>query len=660
MPLVDVNDRFFNRPPDERALREDDLNSEGFFQRAVVGGKEALKFGPTAALGQVIRNTAEGIFSPTPKEDFISGAEANEQYGLTDTDQAFEPDEQVTYDDADMRENRMREVDTRQRLDAAAREDGKWVGASDFVGGLVGGFLDPINLAAGAGVSIGLGKAAMLARSAVNSTTAPTALRLMQGSVTKGADWLLKQKNLSSRIMHEAMEGFIGGVAVDVPATMYVSNRYGEEFNASAAAQLILASTVFSSAMPVARNAFGAVKNKAIPPGRKILEHVRQKGHQGLAALKRKAGSDLETYATELSAWDTISKREGGEVDVRATQDGFEDIAWIDRDADEIGVEHLQVLEVADLQGKEFHVGSRSGEGSYRKVADYGAGTVTLVDRKSMAKNSVQDVEGQFGGNVQTVMLRNPEKVMVKSDFDANRAAIVDSVLEGVETSAGNAAKARDALTRAESLDEFTDVLEALGVVPDAQIRVNEAIQGLGYEGFHVEMSHRDGAKANALVLFDMNPKQKLYTQSVGDGALRLDESRMSVEDVETVAKADMENPTLKRLKEEQADRLNQNLDRLKEGATDDTPGRVEADEITAEVAKTEEMLVEEQLEVFEENLDVLESQLAEGDIDPEILKQHIDVTEERALIAEVKQRSQNVEKDMNDFIKCALGVPDE
>ena len=123
MPLVDVNDRFFNRPPDERALREDDLNSEGFFQRAVVGGKEALKFGPTAALGQVIRNTAEGIFSPTPKEDFISGAEANEQYGLTDTDQAFEPDEQVTYDDADMRENRMREVDTRQRLDAAAREE---------------------------------------------------------------------------------------------------------------------------------------------------------------------------------------------------------------------------------------------------------------------------------------------------------------------------------------------------------------------------------------------------------------------------------------------------------------------------------------------------------------------------------------------------------
>ena len=77
-------------------------------------------------------------------------------------------------------------------------------------------------------------------------------------------------------------------------------------------------------------------------------------------------------------------------------------------------------------------------------------------------------------------------------------------------------------------------------------------------------------------------------------------------------------------------------------------------------MAKTEEMLVEEQLEVFEENLDVLESQLAEGDIDPEILKQHIDVTEERALIAEVKQRSQNVEKDMNDFIKCALGVPDE
>ena len=224
MPLESVSNRWLGRSKLGVQLQEEDVTSQGAFDRMAVGVVEAWKYSGFIAVGEFLyENAYERVFDPPKEEDYIDGEQANAQFGLSDTDYAFDPKKRVTFSEGEEVRQRMVEVEHQEALDKAAREDGKWVGISNFVGGFFGGILDPLNLVGGAAINMGVKSSAIAMRGVVNAGNASKVVRAMQGSVNKGTSWLLGQKSLGAQVAQEAGEGFIGGLAIDLPATSYMS-----------------------------------------------------------------------------------------------------------------------------------------------------------------------------------------------------------------------------------------------------------------------------------------------------------------------------------------------------------------------------------------------------------------------------------------------------
>ncbi len=437
------------------------------------------------------------------KEDIVTGYEANNTYGFEGED-AFDPDAQVLIEEAEIKHRRLFDERMRHTIDEIADSQGTMVGFSRFLGELTGGFLDPIALLGGAAI----GNALRMAPGALLSATKHHKFIRQHFSLLNNARKMANTTNAYTG----SLEAMVGAAVLDVPAQLYLANKYNKEFGMREFTAQVLGAGIFGAALPIAGK---AIKSGVVGAMEGLQSYK--------ATLFKKFGSDVEEVLEETLAHGELANNLDAVPDETVMTRIQKERLWNTREG-QSEYSFAPMMYEEDVQLNDFWVGRRHGEKRFREAVDYGPGTVLLTDNHNLAWNSVQDINGKHSGELKSVRFKDGKRVLMPNNFIAHKAAIIKTFKKFIEDVTYVKKSGKDleetlaALNRLEhSMQAATNMAEMHEAVSFSVVSkhpedyLNRAIKKNGFDGYHVLIADPlDEDFANGIVLLDLADSAEL------------------------------------------------------------------------------------------------------------------------------------------------------
>jgi hypothetical protein len=460
------NEKDFERYSSEIDEFEPDLDLLDTFASGFV---EGWKSGPTASIGHWLQSK-QGV------KDKL-GSDLNKEYGLEGTPAAFAPDEKFSDEHAKMVTERFLNRQSNELIAQQVSENHGFVGdAMNFAGNLTSGFVDPINLAAGVGTSMAVGKlGAISARKVFADVAAKTTLGDV--AVTQLAE------NLASSLIVDAALVPIGDEALN--QNVSVERRLMN----------VVGATLMGTAIGTPLD-MKAVKNARVIAYR----NAKQFGTQAEGVLGKSQQKAMMDQANGIKPNpDHVVTMQ--EMEWHSTRPDQQPYAHMELDAQNIGDQTFYIAR--DMESRRFDF-----------VEEHGSGTFTMVDNYNLAHNRVQDIKNTKSGEVFAVDLKT-KNILTDDMFDSVKSDIRESIKNVFDASSANK-KARSSFLQriAEVTDESSGILEYKDLlheviddfhgVDSIDDIVNKALSDMGYDGYHsVGLASTRDDLYNAITLFD-------------------------------------------------------------------------------------------------------------------------------------------------------------
>lgn len=608
------------------------------------------------AMGALIegKRSLDNFLTTHPEEDISTGKEMNALYAFEGEDE-YEPDEVVLIDDAKLRHERSFERRMEATINEIAEGQGTMVTFSRLSGGLLGGFLDPVALFGGAAI----GNALRAAPGILLSATKSSGLVRPYFSLFNSARKAVQTQSVTA----SSLEAMVGAAVLDVPAQMYLADKYKEDFSGKEVMLQVVGAGIFGAAFPLV--------GKTIRSSFLGLVEAQQTFK---TTMLKKFGSDTEEALGETLAHVELADQLNAVPDETVMPRMQAIKAWKTREG-QAGYTFSPALLNDDFQVMDFHVGRRSGEKRFREVADYGTGTTLLVDNENLAWNSVQDLNGKHSGEVKSVRVRDGRSILAPENFIEHKARIIRTFKEGMEKTIKSKKSGKDltesiaALNRLESsmlaadnMADFHDAVATSAVSRHPEMHLNTAIKQNGFDGYHVlvpDPTNKDFA--NGLVLIDavsakdiQNGKtshemaEGVFDESdlaAQDGIVSyFDDDVLGAVDRKVVPKADLNSNDIKGLRKEMGEIQKTELARL--NSPEAKIGYVEDLRTDSEI---NDVLQKEAVEdIIAAQDDAILALDARDDIPDGVLSEA-----DRKFIADAKQRVQIADDLSGDMINC-------
>jgi len=535
-------------------------NEFGFIDVASDNFKNALMTGPTVGALELVQDTLNKFRDASP-DDMISGAEANKTYGFEGTG-AYKPEERVLIEEAFKRNERQFAERMSAAITETADSQGVMTGFAGVLGGLGGGFLEPVSIVGGTALG------------ALARYLPWKALSLAQGHkyIRPYKSLIQSAKSLATTqgSMVNSLEAMVGAAAIDAPMMDYIVSKYGQEFKTKDYLMQIFAAGAFGATIPQLSK---GIKYAASEAGQ-IFKN----------GMFKKFGSNTEEAVEELLHQTELASKLSAVPDENVTLKIQSVKDWSLREGQE-GYTFSPAFFKEDIHTTDFYVGRRSGETSFREVSDFGTGTTTLIDHRALAHNSVQDINGKFDGEIKSVRPKSDTKILTQNEFLDDRlavTAVIKSFKESIESAIRKNKSGKDldetiaalhrvthSMAAADNMADLHNIVAGSALSKHPEMYLNAAVRKEGYAGYHVIISDPlDEQFANGIVLIDAmgatefergNPTYDMISGMIDDDDLVtqdgivsfFDETRFDVTNREGVPKADLNSDKMKSLRNE-------------------------------------------------------------------------------------------------------------
>jgi len=377
-------------------------------------------------------------------EDFITGAQANEQFNLSTS--KFEDDEKVPFEYAQMLGEREAATRADQEFYALTREQKNLPAAQEFLGSLAGGFFDPVNWATGGLATIGIRTAGKALGVGLLSNF---------GKAAVGTGWQAARTIIGTNIAESLVTTPLIEGAQDI--------AFNESWNWRDFAYELAIDAMVGSGLQ-----YG---------GSKIYAHIAKKhGSRAKDALYRQAAHDRIIFDSEAKPNEEFSpKLDEIAEQQRSTQRKYD---------------YVPITDAAGVQDATFYMGKLKNDTKMFKDMEYGDNALVLIDNYNTVHNTVSPTTAKgSSGMVYSVRLKDAKIAHPTENLVNVKAGVFELM-----TKSGYLRNAKDANALELKLSEdlnFDDVQATLGeFMPGEkflfQETFNNLIKDLGFDGYYV------------------------------------------------------------------------------------------------------------------------------------------------------------------------------
>lgn len=430
---------------------------EGALEAFSASLEEGFEAGPTKAIYRYV--------GASLAENTMTGAEANEKYGLEGTEVAYSDDDNTSEFAARQAADRYFERKMNEATINNASDKPLGTIAS-FAGSLTAGFVDPVNIATGVGVA-----------SMVKSAGAVQTLGSAMGNMIKNP-WIESS-------VRNGLENIVATAAVDLVAVPLGETVTREQVSTSQRIMNVVGGTIFGTTLGVGMEARG------------IMRTTR--------AIAREKGSVHGSKATEVmdeAQEHAIKNHANGK---KANPDFIDNKHKIINHTTRAGQEAYVPVELSQANVKELDYFVAKGD----HVMHSGDTGYVVSDNANLVSNRVTPLDGSTGEMFHVKLDKNAKIVTpdifpdIKADLPRKIAAVVKkNGYEGNDAPLINAMDMAigDAADIGDIPNVIDDLLENYKNMPDSADILNTALDSMGYDGYRLSIPHKDAG--NAVVLF--------------------------------------------------------------------------------------------------------------------------------------------------------------
>lgn len=427
--------------------------------------------------------------------------EANSKYGLDGTSYAFTENDIVNSEVASLRQQRMFNSESYALYMEKAKEKyGTMASVTEFFGGMTGGFMDPIGIAAGTGVSKLVGTVAKSGWAAMTASMPELANAYTMSSVlgtSKGATTIGNFLRFSGNVA----EATAGISAVDAPILKVHKDKYGEEFNTKHFMSMVLGGGLLGGTFNFVTH---AATNKLAKTFGSNAEEILKMQSQVTDAADKMGVKVNENFAIEYH-----------KALVETPRSGQEPYAY------------RPIIDNQEVFARDWYA-AVDDSGKFHKDVDMGTGTITLTDHYNRIENSIVALDGSGDASKYTLhkmeLLPN-QKFMPNSgpELDMFKGALVENIRSTVDLP-------KNIINKFKEVDDLADLSDLVDAYfgEGSDILFHKTMADLGYNGYRMTAKGADGTSAyNAIVLLDKSAfKGEAVPKAVSFEGFKVTESK--------------------------------------------------------------------------------------------------------------------------------------
>jgi hypothetical protein len=458
-------------------------------------------------------------------DDNITGAEANEKYGITGTPIAFKDDEMTSDVAAKIASDRYHDqVNNQAIMENVKRNYGAAASVVGFAGGLVGGMSDPINLATGIGSS-------MLVRSlggmAATNLFANVAEGSLVGLASKGLNptvEFLKRASITadtsfkSAIALELAENFAASAALDLVATPLADKAYRQETPMEQRVFNMLGSTLLGAGIGVGMRA-------------KAIRTHRMEAN----AMARSAGTQADDVVSETIQHGMENVKNGVKPDMDYTLHRKE-LEWFNTRPGQNPYTFTPV-DSANVHGRRWFFGRmkdvdlEDGVKNIDQSSSRGTTAYVVGDNYNLTNNRVSGAFDNTSGEVFEVRINKDLKIATKDllvgkefkrGLEVHLKSHISKLTKAKKFSRKQKETLRSMLDEAQDMDDILDgihnFLDDYKGVPGVDDILNRSLWDMGYQGYSFvgKPNMLKDMDYNGLVIF----RPEMFDATIGKNSL--------------------------------------------------------------------------------------------------------------------------------------------
>lgn len=434
--------------------------------------------------------SAASYFSRQGGEE-LTGAQANQKYNLVGTPAAFEDEEAVTENHAITAASRFFAQKSNEiTAQAVERKYGNIGKLTNFAGSMAAGFVDPINLAVGAGASYATFK--------LGQVVTQQALKSALNPATVGG---IFAKNIA--------ENFVVTSGLEFGITPIGEESYNVEIPVEQKMMVIAGGTLFGGLI-------GGGVETAVTRQARAISHAQTKafGTKSEELIEQSMTKNMMDYENGIKP-NPDHPIKIAEYDYYATRPDQVKYQFVELQQEAtIGLKNSNAI-----HDQTWAIGRDMKSGVLDQVEVHGNGTLVLVDNPNLVHNRVSGFKNstENSAEIYRAKLNKNSKIMSSEDFLMNRAPIVRDVVDEIKRIAPpKNKKASRALSKKfdDAIDNdirsvtqlkqmIHELVEDIELLPSVDDIVNKILRKRGFDGYHfVGTATTRDAKYNGIALF--------------------------------------------------------------------------------------------------------------------------------------------------------------
>ncbi len=425
--------------------------------------EESLNAGPTAALYR--------YGGAMLAQENMTGAEANEMYNLKGSEIAYKDDEMVSDFEARVAADRHFEKMVNNNTLANASEKSFANSVAGFAGSLAGGFVDPVNIATGAGL-------AAVMKGATATTSLARAFKITSA-----------KNPMMESVVRNGIENLVASAVVDLVAVPLGESVTRENTSNYQRMMNVIGGTIMGASIGV------ALDSKMIRASRTAIREKSQvHGSQTAEVVQESLDHVTKNVANGKRPNEQFIEKK---YDILNNTDRPEQVPYKKQD-----------ITSENLNNGEYFIGRTAGKNDPDQVTFAGDTGYVITDNANLASNRVTPIDGSAKGEMFRVSLKKDAKIVTDDVMDEQFAREVVSNLESVLEKHGFEGSVRDLIDVAEGstiediIQQVDNVIEDFSKVPNADDLMNMALSDAGFDGYTTTARSNVGSDSNAIVLF--------------------------------------------------------------------------------------------------------------------------------------------------------------
>jgi hypothetical protein len=454
------------------------------FDSLSAGFSEGFAFNPTT---QLKNNLAKSTSVPTMK-----GAEANELYGLTGTNVAFDEEEDVSEVVAKIRSDRYFEKQYNEGVIAQVRETEGLLSDFTALGGtLAASIVDPIGLGLGVGTSMAVrGMGAYAAGKVMADVASKKTLMEYVARLAPTTD-----AAFTTSLGIEIAENFAVSAAIDMGISPLGEETTGEFIPTEQRVYNVLAGTIIGSGLGTVARRMELAKAR-----RGANSYLKFHGDRAIQVIEKQNIKNMADVANGKKL-NPNYHNEVMDMENFLTRPGQAPYTFTP-------------ITQSDILEKRFWAAKRTDVEGFDTVRGSGDGTFIVSDNFNNVSNRVSSIRGEFTGEVFEFKLKEGLKILTEDVWEDSkkvvRAALRNEfdALENTRLRPAFLQNLQKAVNESETLDDLVRVIhEELADyhnIPSVDNLLNKALHNSGFGGY----SFRGGSATmpdvnyNGIVIF--------------------------------------------------------------------------------------------------------------------------------------------------------------